>query len=421
MPFKSAFFYIIVLMSFLTMPSTTLGANRVSEEQPDAFSMRSALVASNTAFALDLYAQIRQTKGNLFFSPYSISTALAMTYAGARENTKTQMAKVLHFEKLADVQQPEVAPIFYHLQQEVDNDQQADQIKLHIANALWGHIKPSFAEKFINTLEKYYLVTPQKVDFETEYEKARLAINQWVAEQTNQKIEHLIKEGIIDSLTRLVLVNAIYFKGNWASSFKPSKTQPADFWLTATEAKKVSMMNQKSKFGYLENEEVQVLELTYASEKPRQFSMIILLPNQRDGLMQLENTLTVERLEQWMQRLRLQQVKVSLPKFKLNTYFQLSQTLKNMGMRDAFEEKADFSGFYDSKKNDLFLKDVIHQAFVEVNEEGTEAAAATAVFAATRGMPPKVPTFIADHPFIFLIRHNPSNSILFMGRMVNDE
>jgi serine protease inhibitor len=419
MRFKSVFIkYVIILIHFFLIPLSASGENQVKEEQPDDYTMLPVLVEGNTAFALALYDQLqKKNEGNLFFSPYSISTALAMAYAGAKGSTKTQMADVLHFKQIENVEQVSVSSVFDKLLEEIKNDQQGDQIKLNIANALWGHSKPKFSENFISTLKHFYGVQPRTVDFEKEHEKARSDINKWVAKQTNDKIKHLIKEGVIDSFTRLVLVNAIYFKGNWANSFEPNQTQPADFWSSATEPKKVPMMNQKAKFSYLEKDEVQVLKLAYASQEANQFSMTILLPKQRDGLAQLEKMLTVEKLKHWEQGLRLQEVKVSLPKFKLNTYFQLSQALKDMGMRDAFAKQADFSGFYDSEKEDLFLKDVIHQAFVEVNEEGTEAAAATAVFATTRGMPPKVPTFNADHPFIFLIRHEPSKSILFLGRV----
>ena len=384
----------------------------------DPFALIDPLVKGNTNFALDLYAQLTENNsGNLFFSPYSISTALAMTYAGARENTATQMSSVLHFPQ----QQAELHTAFHHLQNDVAQAQK--DIELRIANALWGQEKYPFLPNFKDEVKKYYNAALTEVDFTTAAEDIRKKINAWVENQTNDKIKELVKSGIITQLTRLVLVNAIYFKGKWASPFKKNDTRKASFWVTDNKSIEVPMMTQKQYFKYMENDSLQGLELPYFGNSPsmnpyekNHISMIVLLPQQRDGLANVEESLK-KNLDDCSQQLHPQKIKVFLPKFKINTGFELSDTLSSMGMPDAFSDKADFSGI-DGKKQ-LSLTSVIHQAFVDVNEEGTEAAAATAVFATTRGMPPPTPIFRADHPFIFLIRHNDSGSILFMGRVVN--
>jgi serpin B len=388
------------------------------EEDNLAFRLIDSVVKGNTDFALDLYAQLTEyNKGNLFFSPYSISTALAMTYAGARENTATQMSSVLHFPQ----QQAELHTAFYHLQSDVTQAQK--DVDLRIANALWGQEQHPFSLTFKNDVQNYYNAKLEEVDFTTAVETIRKKINDWVEQHTNNKIKELVKSGIITQLTRLVLVNAIYFKGKWANPFKENDTQEEPFWVKDDESIEVPMMTQKHYFRYMENETFQGLELPYvgtsSSLNPREknnISMIVLLPQQRDGLANVEESLK-ENLDDYLQHSYRQKVKVFLPKFKINTGFELSDTLSTMGMPDAFSEKADFSGIDGQKQ--LYLTSVIHQAFVDVNEEGTEAAAATAVFATTRGMPPPTPTFRADHPFIFLIRHNSSGSILFLGRVVN--
>ncbi|EDN68409.1 Proteinase inhibitor I4, serpin [Beggiatoa sp. PS] len=382
------------------------------------------MVEGNTTFALDLYEQLRKDKGNLFFSPYSLSTALAMTYAGARGNTEKQMSQALHFPP----NQIQLHPAFFHLQQQINASQTENEaVELRIANALWSQKGYELVADFKNALTNYYQTKSQPVDFEKATETARQTINHWVEKQTNDKIQELLKRGVINRLTRLVLVNAIYFKGNWAMPFDSNKTKMEPFWNAPNSSANVPMMNQKNYFGYAENYNFQILELPYAAQQvnhldisydDNNLSMIVLLPRHRDGLSQLENSLNPTSLAEGIKKLQWQKVNVSFPKFKMNTGFELSKLLSKMGMPDAFNDrKADFSGMDGTKE--LSLTSVIHQAFVEVNEKGTEAAAATAVLVGTRGLPPPTPEFRADHPFIFFIRHNSSGSILFMGRVVN--
>jgi len=368
------------------------------------------VVAGNTAFAFDLYPQL-QAEGNLFFSPYSISSALAMTYAGARENTATQMSQVLHFAP----DQTQFHPAFGDLQASINATQAKGDIALNVANSLWLQNSYPFRESFLELLQRYYQAEPKLVDFITDYEILHEPINAWVEEQTNDKIQELIQPGILNDLTRLVLVNAIYFNGDWAVPFEVSATRNAPFLVTPDETIEVPMMSQTSFFNYMENDTLQMLELPYKGDE---VSMIVLLP--RDGLATLENSL--EQLDDWLGDLQKQKIELHLPRFKMTTQFELSDTLKGMGMLDAFDpDTADLSGMAELPPGvKLVIDKVIHKAFVEVNEIGTEAAAATAVIVAEiTSLGPPIPLFRADHPFLFLIRHNPTGSILFLGRVDN--
>jgi len=372
-----------------------------------------SVVQGNTSFALDLYAELRKIEGNLFFSPYSITTALAMTYAGARENTAKQMAQTLHFT----FDQAQLHPIFAEIEAKIRSVQQGDN-QLNIANALWPQEKYPFLEEFYSLLKECYDVSITPVDYKGDTESARKTINAWVEEKTQDKIKELIKKGILDPLTRLVLVNAIYFKGTWASQFEKHLTRNHPFWLATEESIEVPMMTQTQQFGYYENNKFQMLGLPYVGNK---LSMILLLPLKVDGLAELEKTLTMANLQRWIARLFEMEVEVILPKFQLNSQFRLDEALKSLGMVDAFDERrANFAGM-DGNEAWLYIGAVVHQAFVKVDEEGTEAAAATAVVMKAKSIPPPTPTFRADHPFIFLIRDNDTESIQFMGRVANPD
>lgn len=364
----------------------------------------------NTSFALNLYGKVKEAEGNLFFSPYSISTALAMTYAGARGNTEKQMAEVLHFT----LGQKQLHPAFALLEAQLNAVQERGGIELSVANALWSQKDYVFLSEFLDLTKKHYGAGLNLVDFKTACEAVRKKINAWVEEKTKNKIKDLIKPGILNPLTRLVLTNAIYFKGNWESQFKKTQTKEAPFWLAPGKSIKVPMMTQKQEFHYMENSNLQMLALPYVGND---LSMIVLLPKEVGGLAQIETALNVGNLITWTRLLRKGETLVFLPKFKMTSQFSLGKTLASMGMFDAFTGKADFSGM--TGKKDLYISSVIHKAFVDVNEEGTEAAAATAVTMKRLSMPAPPPVFRADHPFIFLIRHNPSESILFLGRVVN--
>ncbi len=366
------------------------------------------IVKGNNTFALDIYKQLKEEEGNLFLSPYSISTALAMTYAGARGQTATQMAEVLHFNPL----QQNLHSSMGKLVNELNARGEQGDCQLSVANALWGQQGYNFLPLFINLLEKNYGASLYQVDFKTAAESARQKINNWVAEKTQDKIKDLIPEGILTALTRLVLTNAIYFKGKWASQFKKEQTREMPFKISAEKELTVPMMTQSEKFGYLQREGLQILSMPYLGEE---LSMIVLLPAETDGLAALEDSLTLAKLNIWLRSLIEEKVIVFFPRYKIEKKCFLADTLSAMGMKDAFSDKADFSGM--NGRRDLYISNVIHQAFVEVNEEGTEAAAATAVVM-MKAIASKPVIFRADHPFMFLIRDNQSGSILFLGRVV---
>jgi serine protease inhibitor len=372
---------------------------------------REMVVQGNNAFALDLYAELKDRDGNLFFSPHSISTALAMTYAGARGSTEKQMAEVLHF----DLEQKRLHPAFRELLDQLETGEGERGYQLSVANALWGQKGYEFLEKFLNLTKENYGAGLSELDFIGATETARQTINSWVEKETEDKIKELIKPGVLDQMTRLVLTNAIYFKGFWESQFEEEMTRPAPFTLVSGEKVQVPTMHRTADFKYAEAEDFQALELPY---KGGDLSMTIFLPKETDGLAALEQSLTAEKLATWLSTLEEQEVIVALPKFRMTSEFSLAEVLKSMGMTDAFDVKeADLSGM--TGKKDLFITAVLHKAFVEVNEEGTEAAAATGVVVALKSAPPSQPVFRADHPFLFLIRDLRSNSILFLGRVMD--
>jgi serpin B len=287
--------------------------------------------------------------------------------------------------------------------------------ELSVANALWGQKGYGFLAEFLELIEAKYEGKLNEVDFIAATEAARQTINAWVEKETKDKIKNLIQKGVLDELTRLVLTNAIYFKGNWARQFEEDKTKEAPFSLISGEKVNVPMMNQTAEFNYMETEDFQGLELPYVDDE---LSMIILLPRKVDELSSFEKMMSVENLSDWLGKLSKRKVIVSVPKFRMTSQFSLADVLKQMGMKDAFSGKADFSGM--SGKRDLFISAVVHKAYVDVNEEGTEAAAATGVTMRLTSVGPKeIPVFRADHPFLFLIRDNHSGSILFIGRAMN--
>lgn len=382
---------------------TAIATTAVAEEQTEFKSADSV-----NALAVDLYQKLSaQEDGNLFFSPYSISSALAMTYGGARGETAVQMNKVLHFGG-----QDATHPAFSSLRTNLNAVEKKGDVQLSVANALWPQKEYAFRAEYLDLIKKSYDSEIRPVDYATNAGGARKQINTWVEKQTNEKIKTLIPEGALDELTRLVLVNAIYFKGNWASQFESSDTHDTPFLLSKDKTVQVSMMSQKEHFGFVAAEKFQAVELPYEGGD---LSMLILLPSGTNTLAALEKELKADTLTSL--RFRNQELIIQLPKFKLESSFGLSDTLQQLGMIDAFSPKSDFSGM-DETKN-LAITKVLHKAFVEVNEEGTEAAAATGVVVGLRSMPRPPMVFTADHPFLFFIRDNASGTILFMGRMMN--
>ncbi|XP_041039650.1 leukocyte elastase inhibitor-like isoform X3 [Carcharodon carcharias] len=371
------------------------------------------LSKANCHFTLDLFTKLTEKNqaGNIFFSPFSISTALAMVYLGAKSNTASQMAKALHFDQVGDIHSG-----FQKLQLDINR---ADVLYLlKVANRLYGEKSYNFLEEFCKSTVKFYGAEMSAVDFQAAADETRQEINKWVEAQTEGKIQDLLTQGSVNSDTRLVLVNAIYFKGSWAEKFDKQSTEKMPFRLNKNDSKPVNMMYQKKKFfiRHVPEFNIRVLELPYVGND---LSMIILLPDDimddSTGLKQLEKALTFEKLQEWTHpnQMHTMDVHVRLPKFKLEDEYELSSPLSSLGMQDLFEvSRADLSGM--SGARDLSVSKVAHKSFVEVNEEGTEAAAATAVMIQFCMVMEEM--FTADHPFLFFIRHNKSSNILFFGR-----
>jgi len=389
-----------ILIIFLS--GFAVGANAMDK------SLLSEVTAGNTSFALDLYRQIKGEEGNLFFSPYSISTALSMAYAGARGETEKQMMKAMHIS----LAQEKLHSAMSELQESMNKVQEKGKVEILIANSLWPNADDKFTKEFLQLLGKYYKSSITPLNYTRHSEEARETINQWVEDKTKDKIKDLIKPGILNALTRLVIANGIYFKANWKSEFKKEDTRNMPFHVTAVKTVSCPMMFQKQRFNYYADSEIQAVEMPYVGE---QISMLVLMPRKIDGLNQLEESLTRTNLNQWINRLRKIRLEVFFPKFTMISEFDLSKNLISLGMVDAFNpNRADFSGM-DGTRN-LYISAVVHKAFVDIDEKGTEAAAATAVGIMTTSMPLE---FRADHPFLFIIRHNATGAILFAGRVMD--
>jgi serine protease inhibitor len=399
---------LLALAACATFLGLSLGANMPADSSS---TNRDALVKGNGAFAYDLYAHLRRNEGNIFFSPYSISTALAMTYAGARGQTAEQMAKVLHFQLNPHLLHPACA----ELTRALNGYGLPHDYQLSVANSLWGARDLRFLEEYQQLLKSNYGSRIRPVDFRHQPDPVRQFINRWVEERTNGKIKDLLQRNDITKDTALVLVNAIYFKAAWEMPFEPSATNKDDRFETGSgKTAPVAMMRQAGDFNYVEDETLQALELPYEG---RELSFIALLPKEKNGLARLEKSLTAAKFDSWLAKLKSQKVRVELPKFKMTSRFDLADVLSAMGMPLAFRAEADFSGM--TTKEKLSISKVLHQAFVEVNEEGTEAAAATAVAMMRASAVQKQVMFRADHPFLFLLRDNRTGSILFVGRLAN--
>ena len=368
------------------------------------------LAKSNNEFAFDLYSKLAKRDGNLFLSPTSISTALAMTSAGAEGVTAKEMATTLNFTQPEE----EVHSAFASLMAML-NAPEKDAYELRMANRLWGQTGYGFLPKYLATTKKQYGAELAQLDFVNQPDKSRKEVNTWVEEQTNDKITDLLPQGSITDMTRLVLTNAIYFKGKLEHEFDKKETKDSPFTTAAGKKVESPLMFQSEKFKYSETEDVQLLEMPYKGDD---LSMLVVLPKKVEGLSAVEKNLNAGNVEKWTAAIRKQEVKTHIPRFKLTEEFQLNSTLAELGMPSAFDPgKANFTGM--NGRKDLFISAAIHKAFVEVNEEGTEAAAATGIVVGVTSLPPEPKVFRADHPFVFMIRDNRTGSILFMGRVVN--
>ncbi|MCX7995396.1 MAG: serpin family protein [candidate division WOR-3 bacterium] len=368
------------------------------------------IVNGNNRFCFNLYKQLTEKEsGNIFYSPFSITMAMAMVFEGAKGWVQSEIQGVFNFPLDEKIRRESFLALYKQL------NKKSAKYKLHIANALWIQKDYPFLPSYLKTIQKYYDGYARNVDFVAAPEPTRQIINKWVEEKTNQKIKDLFPPGTIDQQSRLVITNAIYFKGQWLKQFDRTLTAEEDFWVTPTRSIKVPMMKRidpEARFNYAETDELQILELPYEG---KELSMLILLPRKND-LSFLEKELTDEKLEEWKKLLSETRVEVYLPKFTFRTRYVLTPYLSQLGMPNAFAPHCDFSGI-DGTKN-LYIRSVVHQAYVDVNEEGTEAAAATGVVVGITSVGPKIPVFRADHPFIFLIQDKNTGNILFIGRVV---
>jgi serpin B len=373
-----------------------------------------ATVVGNTDFAFALYGSLNDDpnaiapSGNLFFSPYSISTALAIVYGGAHGQTKEQMATALHFT----LPEKNLGSAFGALQKQLLQNDKLQGYQLFLANALWGQKGEPFLKDFLDLTQNSFGAGLNQVDFVNESEKSRQKINSWIEEKTKDKIKNLIPPNGVNKETTMVLTNAIYFKGEWKTKFSWWKTKDADFTVSANNKVKVPLMHVKEKFNCCSDANSQVLELPYKNDE---ISMLVILPRDIEGIKEIENSLSAEKLNQLSSKMKAGEVEVYLPRFKMTWgAFCLNKTLSELGMSDAFNPgQADFSGI--NGKGNLWIGNIFHKAYIEVNENGTEAAAATGLTLVRA----RHPVFRADHPFIFLIKDNRSGSILFMGRVMN--
>ncbi len=362
-------------------------------------------------FAFDLYSYLKKGEsGNLFYSPFSLSVAMGMTYEGAREQTAAEIRQVFHYPDDINILRQGFSEVLARVNRKDRKNE------LRAANALWAQKNYPFLPEYFQAVEKYYGGRVTNLDFAGDTENSRLIINRWVEEQTNDRIKNLIPPDVIDSLTRLVLTNAIYFKGLWEKQFPKKATAEVDFRISADKTVKVPMMFlQDAEVNYFENEDLQAVELPYVGGE---ISMLVLLP--KAELSRVESYLTSEKLEALRGMLTdREKVDIYLPRFKFETKYLMGGKeglLGKMGMPTAFTMAADLSGL--TGRKELYITEVVHQAFVEVNEEGTEAAAATAVIVGIKMVQSK-PVFRADHPFIFIIQERQSGTILFLGRVVN--
>jgi serpin B len=418
----------ILLGVMVTLPSCSSPPTQ-SQEVPSSLARELApqvadsdlaeLAAGNGRFAFALYRELAVGEGNLFYSPYSISTALAMTYAGAKNRTADQMAQVLQYT----LPQEHLHPAFNKLALELASRAEAEGVKpgqafqLSVANSLWGQIGFHFEQDFLDLLARNYAAGMRLADFQRDPEAARVQINDWVYRGTREKIKDIIPKGppdLIDEMTRLVLADAVYFRAAWAQPFVPEATSPAAFRLSDGSTVEAPTMHKTAALRSMEGGGFRMVELPYVGGE---VSMLILLPN-AGNFAEIEFRLDTELVNAAVAGLQGGEIALALPKFQFDwAAANLPEALQSLGMTDAFSMEADFSGM--DGKLDLFLSAVLHKAFVSVDEAGTEAAASTVAIIAPKALPMEIVDFTVDRPFIFLIRDNPTGTILFLGRVMN--
>jgi len=409
---KSTLIYFII--QGILLLTACKGNQRVSqtENTPSGDYTINELASSGNEFAIDLFKELGKEQENIVFSPVSISSALAIAYAGAKNNTAREMGYTLNFP----AGQSSLHPVFRDFLDSLTSANLEKGTELKIANGLWIQENFRLLPEYTDLGKTYYSAQIENVSFKsyTEQEKSRKKINDWVEKQTNYKIQNLIPEGILNELTRLIITNAVYFNGNWTNPFEKDNTRPSIFHISSAVSIKTDFMHQKEVVGYYEDEEIQAIQLLYKGKKN---SMIILLPKEKEGWKLVSSVLTLERLDIIRNRFQREEVEIAVPRYSIESEFSLKKMLEHLGMQEAFSNDADFSGI--TGQEDLTIDDVLHKAFIEVNETGTEAAAATAVIMALKSaLEEKNIRFTADHPFLYFITDLNTGSIIFMGRLV---
>lgn len=374
-----------------------------------------ALVDGNNQFSFDAYQQLKNQKGNLFFSPYSISSAFAMAAAGARGDTAKEMFYVLHFN-------PDAFPAVVRLNKQLINSGQSRQGSpvLQIANAIWPQKNLQLLAPFTAIIQKDFGSSIETLDYVHEPAKAVETINRWALDHTNGKIKDLLSLKDVSADTRLILTSAVYMKAAWLRQFNNHATSKAPFHIDANQSIEIDMMQSTDRFSLFVDDEAAVIELPYIHDtQGPALAMLVVLPKQIEGLAKLESGLSLKKLNSWKEQMSRQRVQLSFPKFKIENKMDLNDVMAALGMKLAFTRKADFSGITGS--SDLFINEAIHQTFINVDENGTEAAAVTALGMRTTSIeiPEEPYEFIADHPFFFIIVDQRTQTILFMGRCVS--
>lgn len=409
---------LLAILAVTVMIQGSCGASGIAAEPCSAADL-TLLVDGNTGFALSLFGGLctGNPGGNLFFSPYSISSALGMTFAGARGETEARMAEALFF----DLPRSRLHGAFSRLRDTLDTDYrrsltggEGEPLTLEIANAIWVEATYPLLEEYVELLDESYGAEARNVDFVGNPEEQRQTINDWVSGKTRDRIRDLIGPGMISDQTRVVLTNAIYFKGSWMYEFNGNSTREGDFTTQGGTVIQVPMMHQTERFAYSRTNGCTAVSLPYSDMMSR---MVILLP---DGdLEEFEQSLDRESLEGILSESISERVALTMPSFEFSSTFDLGEALRDLGMTDAFDASlADFSGMTGNR--DLFISTVVHKAFVKVDETGTEAAAATAVVMALGCAPSDPPVeVVLDRPFLFLVMDDLSGSILFMGRVAD--
>ncbi len=391
-------------------------SDKPREKSPDVSGEELAeLVAGNTAFAFDFYQAVRGEEGNLFYSPYSISAALAMLYAGSAGTTEQQIGDTFHFTLDQDTLHPAFNALDLALESrgEGAEGQDGEGFRLNIANALWGEQEYTFLDTFLDVLAENYGAGMRLLDFKNKPEASRLTINDWVSHMTEGRIQDLIPQGLITTLTRLVLTNAIYFNAAWKAPFPEETTRDAPFYLLDGSEIQVETMSQQASFPVAERPDCLAVELPYDGGE---LSMVIMVPPE-GTFEKFEASLDSGKVQEIVDSLSLEHVQLQMPKFTFRSDFKIAQTLADMGMPIAFDPPpvpcADLSGIDGTRE--LYVTDVLHKAYVSVNEAGTEAAAATAVVVGVTSIPPLC---AVNRPFIFFIRDIETGAVLFVGRVV---